>query len=165
MAEGRVTKTVPNTMQAVSKQKHAWHTSRESTQASKARGRTGHAKTAGHAKRGKKEGETERPWISRLLRPKTRKPWHRRCERQLKQASAGAQSEREGYTKPAQGQPFHLDALGVARKCPTEASKSQSVRGGRKEKTHKLRPKACTSYCTASLKQQGAAPKQQERLH
>ena len=46
---------MPNTVQAVSKQRPAEHTSRESTQASQARGRAGQAKTAGHAKRGKKE--------------------------------------------------------------------------------------------------------------
>ena len=48
-AEGRATKAVPNTVQAASKQKQEEYTSRGSTQASKARGRAGHANTAGHA--------------------------------------------------------------------------------------------------------------------
>ena len=51
----------------------------------------------------------------------TEKPWHR-CARQLKQASAGARSKKESLPKPALGQSFRLDALGVASKCPTEAS-------------------------------------------
>ena len=63
----------------------------------------------------------------------TEKPWHR-CERQHKQAPAGVRSEKEGLPKPALGQTFRLDAHGVASKCPTEASKSQSGKGGGERK-------------------------------